>query len=81
MYTDSHNGRCKPVVTEPHNGALRQMVQQIQGKILVAEIAIGLKKINLPGVDFPQIKQMVKAAHAAIEREQLGYALLTARKQ
>lgn len=69
-----------PVTLEPHNHALQQMVQQIQGKLLVAEIAIGLKKVQLPGVDLLQAKQVVKAARAAIERGQLGYLILIAHK-
>jgi len=38
--------------TEDHSDGLVDMVQQIQAKLLGAEIMAGLKKIDLPGVDF-----------------------------
>ncbi len=61
-----------------HDDALTELVNQIQGRLLGLEIAIGLKKIDLPGVDFTNAKQMAKAALEAINAGQLGYAILTA---
>ena len=61
-----------------HDDALKEMVNQIRGKLLGLEIAVGLKKVDLPGVDFTNAKQMAKAALEAINAGQLGYALLTA---
>ena len=61
-----------------HDDALTQMVNQIRGKLLGLEIAVGLKKINLAGVDFTNAKHMAKAALEAINAGQLGYALITA---
>ena len=61
-----------------HDDALTEMVNQIRGKLLGLEIAVGLKKIDAPGVDFTDAKQMAKAALEAINRGQLGYAFLTA---
>jgi len=34
----------------------------------------------LPGVDFTSAKQMAKSAHTAIQKGQLGYAVLIAAK-
>ncbi len=62
----------------PHDDALTEMVNQIRGKLLGLEIAVGLKKIDLPEVDFTSAKNMARAALEAISRGQLGYALLTA---
>ena len=61
-----------------HDNALTEMVNQIRGKLLGLEIAVGLKKIDLPDVDFTNAKQMVKAAIEAIKADQLGYVLMTA---
>lgn len=65
---------------EDHSGQLTEMVRQIQGKLLTAEIMLGLKKIDLPGVDFAAGKRFARAALDATQRGKLGYAVLTARK-
>lgn len=80
-YTDYLRSAGLHVETvEPHDEALLEMVQQIQGKLLVAEILAGLKKIELPGFDWSAATQMARAALSAIERGQLGYAIITAEK-
>jgi len=66
---------------EVHDEALIEMVRKIQGKLLGAEIIAGLKKIDLRDFDLPAAKQTAKAALAAIERGQLGYAILTSEKR
>lgn len=65
---------------EVHDEALTDMVRQIQAKLLGAEIMAGLKKIDLRDFDLTAAKQTAKAALGAIERGQLGYAILTAEK-
>jgi ubiquinone/menaquinone biosynthesis C-methylase UbiE len=65
---------------ELHDDALTEMVQQIRTKLFGAEIMVGLKKLNLPGVDFSPAKQVVKSALAAIRQGQLGYSIITASK-
>ncbi len=62
----------------PHDDVLTEMVNQIRGKLLGLEIAVGLKKIDLPEVDFTNAKNMAGAALEAINSGQLGYAILTA---
>jgi hypothetical protein len=54
------------------------MAAQIRMKLLGAEIMVGLKKVNLPGVDFVKAKELLKASLEAIQAGQLGYAILTA---
>ena len=61
-----------------HDDALTDMVNQICGKLLGLEIAVRLKKINLPEVDFTNAKQMANPALDAINLGGLGYAILTA---
>ncbi len=59
---------------------LRRMVEQIRGKLLLAEIMIGLKKLQLPGFDLQQAKQFASAAGKAVKDNTLGYALLVAER-
>ena len=65
---------------ELHDQALTEMVQQIGMKLLSAEVLVGLNKLVLPGVDFTSAKQMAKSALTAIQKGQLGYAVLIAAK-
>jgi len=66
--------------TESHDEALLEMVRQIQAKLLAAEVMKGLKKIDLPGIDFAAANQMAKAAITAVRQGQLGYAIITGEK-
>jgi arsenite methyltransferase len=74
------NSGLRPLTTEPHDNALIDMVRQIQGKLLGVEIMAGLKKIDLPGFDLAAAKQMATVALAAIQRGQLGYAIIVAER-
>lgn len=67
-------------VTEPHDEVLREMVQQIQAKLLGVEVLTGLKKIDLAGIDLTAAKQMAKAALDAIQQGRLGYVVITAQR-
>jgi hypothetical protein len=65
---------------EACDGALVEMVHQIQGKLLGLEIAMNLKKLELPGVDLGVAKGVASAALDAIRQGQIGYAMITAIK-
>jgi SAM-dependent methyltransferase len=65
---------------EDHDDALLEMVRQIQSKLLGAEIMTGLKKINLPGVDFAAGKQFAQATVQALQEGNLGYGVIISRK-
>ena len=65
---------------EDHDEALLEMVRQIQGKLLVAEVSSALKKVDLPGIDFASGKQMANAAISAIKRRELGYGIFVGTK-
>lgn len=68
-------------LVETHDGALAEMVQQIQGKLLGAELLARIKKIELPStVDFEQAKALAKSASTAIRARQFGYVVITAGK-
>lgn len=69
-------------LTETHDEALSEMVQQMRTKLLGAELLVRLKKIELPSsVDFEQAKTLAKAAATAIQTHKFGYAVLIASKR
>jgi arsenite methyltransferase len=63
---------------ERHDDALTEMVNQIRMKLLGAELMVGLRKMELPDVDFVQAKQMARSALEAIQQGKLGYAIVAA---
>jgi arsenite methyltransferase len=67
--------------TEPHDEALLEMVNQIRMKLLGAEIMVGLKKLELPGVDLSTAKHLAQAATTAIRQGTLGYAVVWGAKK
>lgn len=66
---------------EHHNNALAQMARDIQGKLLGVELMVKLKKVELPGADFEQAKQLARAAANAIQQGLLGYSLIVAQSR
>ena len=65
---------------EPHDEALWELVNQVRTKLLSAEILVGLKKLELPGVDFTAVKEMARSALSAVREGSLGYAIFHAGK-
>ena len=65
-------------VTEEHNAALVELVNQVRTRILAAEVLVGLKKLALPGFDFEEARKIAKHALQAVAQGELGYALVTA---
>src|SRR5579863_6071894 len=65
---------------EPHDEALLDMVNQVRMKLLGTEILVGLKKLELPGVDFTAAKEMARSALTAVQQGSLGYAIIHAAK-
>ena len=66
--------------TEEHNGALEEMVREVQSRLLGIEIAFGLRKLEIPGLDLSGVKQFASAAAEAIRDGKLGYSIVVARK-
>jgi arsenite methyltransferase len=65
---------------EPHDEALVQMVRDIQGRLLAAELLVRLEKMSPPDVDFAEAKAMAASAAGAVRSGLLGYSLITAKK-
>jgi ubiquinone/menaquinone biosynthesis C-methylase UbiE len=61
---------------EPHDETLLEMVDQVRMKLLGAEIMVGLKRLELPGVDFTAAKGMARSALSAVHDGSLGYAII-----
>jgi ubiquinone/menaquinone biosynthesis C-methylase UbiE len=64
--------------TETHDEALIEMLDQVRLKLFGAEIMVGLKKIELHGIDFSKAREMALSAHQAIQQGKLGYAIIVA---
>jgi ubiquinone/menaquinone biosynthesis C-methylase UbiE len=71
----------KAGVTEPHDHALVELVNQMRTRLLAAEVMVGLKKLALPGFDFEAAKTIAKHALQAIAAGRLGYAIVTASRR
>ncbi len=67
-------------ISQSRDHYLQEMVQAIRGKLLVADILIGLKKLDLPGLDLREAKAFSKAALDAIATNRLGYGIMVACK-
>jgi ubiquinone/menaquinone biosynthesis C-methylase UbiE len=68
-------------LVEEHDEALTDLLRDIQGKLLGAELLVKLNKITLPGeIDLEQAKMMAKAAATAVQARQFGYAVVIAAK-
>lgn len=63
---------------EAHDNALAEMARDVQGRLLGVEMMVKLKKLDLPGADFEQARQVSRAAANAIQRGLLGYSLMVA---
>lgn len=62
---------------EDHSPALVELVQQVQSRLMGAEILAGLKKIDIPGVDFSKAREFARAALNAVRSGRLGYRVFT----
>ncbi len=66
---------------EPHDEALTQMVRDIQGKLLGAELLAKLNKLTLPGtINFAEARALARSAAQAVQAGQFGYAIITAQR-
>jgi len=67
-------------VKEEHDRALIDFVERIRLLLLTAEIMVGLKKVELAGIDLSVVKDIARHALAAAKAGNLGYAIVTATK-
>lgn len=61
---------------EIHDQALAELINQVRGKLLVAELMVGLKKLEVPGwVDFDQFGRLAQITAQTVDEGRLGYAI------
>jgi hypothetical protein len=68
------------VEVETHDEALAEMVRNIQGKLLGAELMSKLQKFPLEGIDFAKAKRLAVAAVEAVRAGKLGYTLVVGQR-
>jgi ubiquinone/menaquinone biosynthesis C-methylase UbiE len=66
--------------TETHDDALVAFVEAIRSRLFATEIMVGLKKLELHGIDLATVKDIVRCALSAAKSGTLGYAIVTAAK-
>lgn len=64
-----------------HSYTLTEMLTTIRKRLLFAEIAVGLKKLNLGDLDFRQLKKLLSDAELLIQQGVLGYGIITGIKE
>ena len=67
-------------VVEDQRQALLDLVLEVRRKLLAAELAVALKRVDLGGVDLPEAKRLATLARELIEDGSVGYALVVATK-
>ncbi|HEY1351297.1 MAG TPA: methyltransferase domain-containing protein [Ktedonobacteraceae bacterium] len=68
-------------LVEAHDEALRELVQQVRGRLLAVELLTRLKKIDLPAfLDVAQARAFVSAAQEALQAGRFGYVVIQASK-
>lgn len=66
---------------ERHDSSLIDMANSVRSKLLAADVLKGLGKLNAPELDTNEAKAFAQAAVRAVQSGQLGYGLITARKE
>ena len=64
-------------VEEPDD-ALVGLVDTVRTRLLTLQLAAELRSFSIPGVDWAQVRLMLRTAAAAVADGSLGYALITA---
>jgi ubiquinone/menaquinone biosynthesis C-methylase UbiE len=63
---------------ELHNEALAEMINEVRGKLLVAELMVNLKKLEVPDwIDFDQVGRLAQITAETVNQGKLGYALFS----
>jgi len=67
-------------VVEAHDDSLKELVREIGSRLFATEVLAALKKIDLPGIDFEAARRMAHQARVAVDRGEIGYAIVCATK-
>jgi hypothetical protein len=64
---------------EARDEALTELIDQVRGRLLAAEVAAKIQQIQLPpGVDFHLARRLARCAAEGVKAGTLGYALILA---
>lgn len=62
---------------EIHDEALAELIHEIRGKLLVAELMANLKKLEFPEwIDFDEVGRLAQITADTVNQGKLGYVLL-----
>jgi hypothetical protein len=70
----------KGLTIEDYSEVLLKLTEQIRKRLLLAELAVALKKMQLKEVDFRKGKRWLIMAEELIQERVIGYVLITGRK-
>jgi hypothetical protein len=63
---------------EIHDEALAELIHEIRGKLLVAELMANLKRLDIPEwIDFDEAGRLAKTTAETVNQGKLGYALFS----
>jgi ubiquinone/menaquinone biosynthesis C-methylase UbiE len=66
---------------EIHDEALAELIHEIRGKLLVAELMANLKKLEFPEwIDFDEVGRLAQITADTVNHGKLGYVLLSGEK-
>jgi ubiquinone/menaquinone biosynthesis C-methylase UbiE len=66
---------------EIHDEALVELINQVRGKLMVAELMVSLKKLEVPDwIDFDQVGRLAQITAQTVDQGKLGYAIFTGEK-
>jgi SAM-dependent methyltransferase len=63
---------------ERHDQALGELVRQVRGRLVGADVLVKLGQLQLPGIDLEGATRMARCAAEAVQTGALGYSLITA---
>jgi len=66
---------------EVHDEALVELINEVRGKLMVAELMVSLKKLEVPDwIDFDQIGRLAQITAETVDQGKLGYAIFMGEK-
>ena len=66
---------------EKQDAELAELIEEIRGKLLVAELMVKLKKLEFPDwIDFDEVGRLAQITAETVNQGRLGYALITGEK-
>ncbi|MFQ5887320.1 MAG: class I SAM-dependent methyltransferase [Candidatus Hydrothermarchaeales archaeon] len=74
------NARFRNIAFENHDYALLDLVEKIKKRVFLAEVAIGLGKLDIENINMEKGRRMIQRTREEIEKGILGYVMMTGEK-